>query len=465
MCTIMCLVFSQSCKDFNDNKYNSEDTPSENDGVFFTSTINPLTRATESNFELGDEIGVFAVESTTSNVYGELSSYSSENYANNVLYSYSDGAFTSTLPIQYASYTQSLFFHAVYPYSSSLASRFNFAVNLDQSDATGYSTSDLMVATTAATQSESPTLSFYHKMSSVVINIVESDVPLSNVSVVVNAQYSASCDINSNTYIGNGSISAITAATNGTNSYKVIVAPQSISSGEAFVIFSISGVEHVWQPSETLTLKSGIQYSYDISISEGSVEFEGYINPWGDEDVEEEENEEEEEEDESSDLFSWVEDRMPIYYGDNAPDIDGCYVLDELTIVYCSDNAYSSGYNNFSDLYFEFYNFSNGAVSVKRQQGSALTTIEGATVQGDGENFTVYYELISSKESVNGYTITTTQASVISGSLVDGGVSDIYYATMMLSKSGDLYGEYMDVGEYRVYDEGDDFADRVYYSL
>lgn len=42
--------------------------------VSFLGNIGPSTRATDSNFETGDAIGVFAVEKTTGNVSGRLMS-------------------------------------------------------------------------------------------------------------------------------------------------------------------------------------------------------------------------------------------------------------------------------------------------------------------------------------------------------------------------------------------------------
>lgn len=53
-------------------------------GIVFKAQINPASRATETYFETNDAIGVFAVESSGSDVAGVLSG--NGNYADNVRY-------------------------------------------------------------------------------------------------------------------------------------------------------------------------------------------------------------------------------------------------------------------------------------------------------------------------------------------------------------------------------------------
>lgn len=464
---IVCSFLMQSCNSSLAPYEENEDILTDEDvstgSISFNSQINPLTKATESGFETNDNIGVFAVEYSANNIYGELSSSTSGNYANNVEYIYSNGKFSSTTPIIYDNEDQKLFFHAIYPYSTNLSSDFNFAVNLDQSTTSGYSTSDLMVASTDAVNSTTPTLSFNHKFSNVIINITESDVPLSNVSVSFQALYNASCNINKNEYTGINSSSSITAASNGTNSYKVILPPQTIAAGSEFAVITISGVNYVWTLSETLSFKSGIQYSYDLTVKDSGIKFEGVINSWGEEnDIEEFI---------PSDLLGEMANHMQIYEGINPPNIEGCYLLDELTVVYCEDYAsgggYAPGYNNFVDLYIEFSDQDNKALTlnIQTQEGTTVSEGSGAFIRGEGDNFTAYFETIGTSIGSSDNTINTSMVTVISGTKTTSGISDITYSFVMVSKENDINGDLMEEGVFRVFEEGDDLAVKTDVSL
>lgn len=143
--------------------------------VSFLGNIGPSTRATDSNFETGDAIGVFAVEKTTGNVSGRLMS---SNYADNVKYVYSNGLFSgATSVIEQPTDKPLMFYKAVYPYSSDLRNEFSFAVGSDQSNSSSYTMSDLMTADTEATTEVTPHLVFSHKLSNIIINLKYEEKP------------------------------------------------------------------------------------------------------------------------------------------------------------------------------------------------------------------------------------------------------------------------------------------------
>ncbi len=226
------------------------------------------TRVNGESFEGGDMVGVFAKDG---------SSY----YAENVAYTFATNKFVSTTPIVYANANQELAFSAIYPYSDDLSDQFVFNVDNDQSTEAAYEASDLLVAKTEATSSSCPDLQFFHKMSLIEVRIVSSDVTTDNCDVVVNAVASADCDIDADEYVANGSASAIsTFAANDT--FKAVVAPQSISTGTSLIDFTLNGETYNWNVSSSVVLKSGYKYICEVSIEDGAVKFEGDIEPWVD---------------------------------------------------------------------------------------------------------------------------------------------------------------------------------------
>ena len=111
-------------------------------GIVFKAQINPASRATETYFETNDAIGVFAVESSGSDVAGVLSG--NGNYADNVRYVYDGSQFTSASGIEKVDGV-SLYYHAVYPYCADAKATYEFDIQTNQ-QGTGYTESDLLTA-------------------------------------------------------------------------------------------------------------------------------------------------------------------------------------------------------------------------------------------------------------------------------------------------------------------------------
>lgn len=240
-------------------------------GYSFSSEINAAaTRATTSNFETGDEIGV--------------SAFSDELYtsalADNVLYTYNGSLFTSTTPISFTEGGEASF-RAVYPFQDGIGTEFEFAIKEDQSVTGAYTLSDLMVAETEVTTSTEPTLSFNHRLTQINVSIVETNVSLTNAVVEVASQLTVDCDLTANTFEGIGEIASVVAAPNGTNYFTAIVAPGTLPSGTEFVTITVGDVEYSVVLSKDVELASGVSYTYEGTITaEGGFEFTSTINEW-----------------------------------------------------------------------------------------------------------------------------------------------------------------------------------------
>ena len=248
--------------------------------VSFLGNIGPSTRATDSNFETGDAIGVFAVEKTTGNVSGRLMS---SNYADNVKYVYSNGLFSgATSVIEQPTDKPLMFYKAVYPYSSDLRNEFSFAVGSDQSNSSSYTMSDLMTADTEATTEVTPHLVFSHKLSNIIINLKYEEKPGGSEQMFFNnVLVEAKANINENTFTAFGTTKTVIASGNGNNSFKVILPPQTIAEKVTLITLKVGSKTFTFFPESDFIWKSGMQHTYDVTVSKaGIISFTSSINPW-----------------------------------------------------------------------------------------------------------------------------------------------------------------------------------------
>lgn len=248
--------------------------------VCFTSGIRASSRATSTTFEDGDAISVFA--------FKDASGFTAENYAANRKYIYNRGRFVASdadNAIVYPEDESPLAFQAIYPYQASAGASFTFEVKEDQSINNNYTLSDLMSASTATTMDLTPHLVFSHRLSNIVLNLSFDKAPAGNVRVSFqNVTSTVSADMLTGTFKGTGGqTKTIRTASNGTNSFRAVLPPQSIDAGTVVgVITTDAGDSYTWELTKAIEWKSGIQYSYDLHVGEdGKVTFTAMIDPWG----------------------------------------------------------------------------------------------------------------------------------------------------------------------------------------
>lgn len=280
--TLLCSLIVVACGKSNPEK-KPDPTPEpqpQKESISFKGTIKPISRATDTGFEAGDAIGVFAVEKTTANVSGKLLS---SNYADNVKYIYSNGLFTgATSVIEQPTDKPLMFYKAVYPYSSDLRNEFSFAVGSDQSNSSSYTMSDLMTADTEATTEVTPHLVFSHKLSNIIINLKYEEKPGSSEQMFFNnVLVEAKANINENTFTAFGTTKTVIASGNGNNSFKVILPPQTIAEKVTLITLKVGSKTFTFFPESDFIWKSGMQYTYDVTVSKaGIISFTSSINPW-----------------------------------------------------------------------------------------------------------------------------------------------------------------------------------------
>ena len=125
-----------------------------------------VTRATDTSFENSDKIGVYVTAIDETLQIGG-------NEVNNELFTYNGSSWTSSRKVYWNNGSHDVY--AYYPYSQTVndISDYSFAVQADQSTATGYTQSDFLWAgKKGVTASASPvTMTFAHKLSNVVVKL------------------------------------------------------------------------------------------------------------------------------------------------------------------------------------------------------------------------------------------------------------------------------------------------------
>ena len=246
--------------------------------------MNPVSRATDTSFDNGDAIGVFA---TTEN------SLNNTNFADNVKYAYNaiEKVFSSSSPIE-AEEGTSLKFYAVYPYSSaaSTGSTYTFEVKADQTGS-GYTNSDLCMAVSGKTTDEKVDLKFNHCLSKVIFNLSGSGWS-SNVNIALKNVYTQ-CNVNLNNmtaeFSGNGN-KTVKLALDGNNAFKSVIPSQILESERTKLVVTMDGISYEYSFNTDVTLNSGKQLQFSLNAPQPDVQyniisFGGDINNWDDEQV------------------------------------------------------------------------------------------------------------------------------------------------------------------------------------
>jgi hypothetical protein len=157
-------------------------------------------------------------------------------------------------------------------------------------------------------------------------------------------------------------------------------------------------------------------------------------------------------------IVDQMDDYMPIHNGINPPVIEGQYVVSPNILVY-STHGFSPG-DKFADYYVMFYNqdIINNTLDFRAAEkfddGSSSGTGTGAFISGEGDDFSVFFN-VDEETVYSDYTIYTKKAVIISGTMTDNGIKDLYHAFVMLEKSSDPKSHLVPVGTYRVFKDKD----------
>jgi hypothetical protein len=148
---------------------------------------------------------------------------------------------------------------------------------------------------------------------------------------------------------------------------------------------------------------------------------------------------------------------MPIDTGINPPNFQNIYLATPIELVsttWLSDSYYAGETMGF-DFKVQFYNQNNSNLTVELNDinGSETETGIGSFISGSGNNFTVFAKTTT---TLSGATAETVE--VITGTVVSGGLQDMYIALYMLNNGGrdDIY---IPNGTGRIFKDIDGFSE------
>ena len=246
------------------------------------------TKVSDAGFVDKDALGLFAVNYSENNtIPGTL--FAEGNQADNVKYVFDEAAhkWNPVKGVYYKDVNTNVDLYVYYPYNKNLTEVNNapFEVQKDQSAAAtasalaGYEASDFLWGKQAAVApSESAIrVSLSHKMSSVVVKLVEKDgfgegefESLSKNVIVTNTTRKATIDYSTGavTALGNPQADGIVMCPQNDGSFRAIVVPQTIVAGLRLFSITIDGITYGFKRSAAdVVYEAGKQMNMSINIS------------------------------------------------------------------------------------------------------------------------------------------------------------------------------------------------------
>ena len=150
------------------------------------------------------------------------------------------------------------------------------------------------------------------------------------------------------------------------------------------------------------------------------------------------------------------ESGMTIYTGDNPPTLEGTFFVSPMTLI-SSTIASDSPEDKYNDYNYSFSKQNNYdlTIEVTEQSEKSRGDGTGGFIVGQDGKFTIFVE-ISEKKGSEGWSKT---ATIISGELTKNGIINFQSSLVMLENSGT--GDYIDVGEGRLFHDGDGFSEKI----
>ena len=256
----------------------------------FTVTHPSQTRATATDFENGDRIGLYVAQADAPLEIGG-------NLVNNEALTHNGSSWTAARTLYWDDGTYNAY--AYYPYIQGVNSISDqpFSVSTDQSTAKtatalgGYEASDLLFASTKGIKaSASPiNLTFKHIMSKIKIRLIkgedfEGEMPATADVYIHNTVPTATVDLQAGvaTRYVKGTRQTIKAQQEGAYSYSAIVVPQRIDNRQPLVEVVMKGVSYLFESK--FVFKPGVEHLVNLVITDNpdkvKIEIGGEIENW-----------------------------------------------------------------------------------------------------------------------------------------------------------------------------------------
>lgn len=278
-----------SCSDEQETAFRSQDAKST-PMTFIVSHPGQASRATETNFEKNDKIGLYVADAKAQLEIGG-------NLVNNEALTYDGSKWAAARALYWDKGTYTAY--AYYPYIENVSSITDqpFSVALDQRVAKtstslgGYEASDLLFATNKnISASASPiNLTFKHIMSKLKIRLVkgedfEGEMPATADVYIHNTVPTATVDLQAGvaTRYVKGTRHTIIAHQDDEASYSAIIVPQRIDNRMPLIEVVMNGVSYLYESK--FQFKPGIEHLVNLIISDNpdqvKIEIGGEIQNW-----------------------------------------------------------------------------------------------------------------------------------------------------------------------------------------
>ncbi len=245
-----------------------------------------ITRATETVFENGDQVGLYVVNRNADGSADALKT--SGNYVDNMLYTYNT-TWTPATEIYWKDDNTHADFYLYYPYRKTVASvsAMPFDINANQGDVAAYKAANLMIG---STQNVAPTTSAVnivakHVMSQVEIvlkagaGFTDASLAASNVAVTLNnLKTSATIDLASAAVTATGSATTVTPYKDGTV-YRAIVVPQEVAQTNLITV-NVDGRD--FNLPKAFKFVSGKRHTFTVTLDKTSSGVNVTIGAWED---------------------------------------------------------------------------------------------------------------------------------------------------------------------------------------
>lgn len=252
-------------------------------------SVGQQTRANDTTFENGDEVGIYVVNYDGSTA-GTLKDEG--NQADNAKFTYNSSEWTPDEDIYWKDQNTSADFYAYYPYiASTNVAAHTFSVQTNQSQETNFWASDFLWGKTANVSPTSNAVSIQtdHSLSRVLIDVkpgkgfddvtwaaAEKSIKICNVltSATINLATGVA------TATGNkGEITPLATGTTGsTLSYMAMMIPQTVADNSKLIVVTVDGTEYVYRAG--FTFKANTQHQFTITVNKSGSSVNVAIGEW-----------------------------------------------------------------------------------------------------------------------------------------------------------------------------------------
>ena len=247
-----------------------------------------FSRATDTNFEAGDNIGLFVVNHNADGSAAELKV--SGNHVDNMKYTY-NGTWVPATQTYWSDNKTHADFYLYYPYTANIGSveAMAWKVNADQSNEANYKAGDLLIGKTSdVTPTENAVkIDAKHVMSQMKITVApgngftEATLAAAKVNVKVNGlKTQGSVNLATATAAATGEAATITPMKDD-GIYKALIMPQTAGKGNLITV-SVDDRNYNLSTTEDINFETGKSLKFTVTVSKTSNGVNVNITKWED---------------------------------------------------------------------------------------------------------------------------------------------------------------------------------------